>query len=242
LLKYLGNVLQELGKHPGAAACFEESLALCRREYGQEHRQTIIALNNYAFVLMNQQAWEKAERIFREVLGVQRRRHGDDSLTLNIVHNLALTLSKQQAFPEAEEYYREALEGRRRVLTNRHPFTLRSMHALASVLRKQKRLEEAEPLYREALETAETVWPEGHYLVEHFRRGLGVCLRSMQRYEEAEPLLLLSHERHEASLPEGHAYRTEGIESLADLYEAWGQPDRAEEWRAKLDTAHSGDS
>ena len=59
------------------------------------------------------------------------------------------------------------------------------------------------------------------------------------RYDEAEPLLLLSHERDSRTLPPGHPNRIEGLQKLINLYEDWGQPDKAAPWREALRQAKS---
>ncbi len=39
----------------------------------------------------------------------------------------------------------------------------------------------------------------------------------------------------EAALGADHARSIKAIRSLADLYDAWGKPEQAAEWRVKLD-------
>ena len=58
-----------------------------------------------------------------------------------------------------------------------------------------------------------------------------MCLVELGRYEEAEPLLLEAYPR----LRLEHPDRAEDtIRYLVKLYDAWGMPEKAAEWRAKL--------
>ena len=66
---------------------------------------------------------------------------------------------------------------------------------------------------------------------------LKLTLRSLVecgRYDEAEPLLLLSHEHDLKLLPQEHPNHIEGMQKLIELYDAWGKPEQADAWRAKL--------
>ena len=58
----------------------------------------------------------------------------------------------------------------------------------------------------------------------------------LERYEDAELVLLESHETLSASRGPDFVLTIGVTESLADLYNAWGKPDNAAEWRAKLRT------
>ena len=52
--------------------------------------------------------------------------------------------------------------------------------------------------------------------------------------EEAEKLLLEAVEGRRLKLGDNHPHTLESINNLIVLYEAWGKPEKAKEWRAKL--------
>src|SRR5215212_4710030 len=67
---------------------------------------------------------------------------------------------------------------------------------------------------------------------------LGASLVNQGKYAEAEPLLLSGHtglvERRAKILPEQREPSiNESIDNLVSLYEKWGQPEKAAEWRLK---------
>ncbi len=68
----------------------------------------------------------------------------------------------------------------------------------------------------------------------------GVCLAGLGRYAEAEASLLEGHELIERGFGVEHARTVEAIRALIDLYDAWGKPDKAAEWRAKLAETEEG--
>jgi len=235
ILSNLVNVLGEQGRSNEAVPFAEECVTVSRRVFGDENETTNLFINNHAFAMMGSGDAAAAETRFREAIASQRRLNaGENALTLNLMHNLALSLGRQNKHDEEESLLRAVLASRRKRLGDQDVLSLKSMHALASVLRERDRLDEAELHCREAVALAEKKWPDGHYLTEHFRCGLGTCLIAMKRYDEAEKALLLCQRRGEELLPAGHPNRTEAIEKLIVLYDAWGKPDEAAAWRGRL--------
>lgn len=54
------------------------------------------------------------------------------------------------------------------------------------------------------------------------------------RYDEAEPLILEGLDIQRRLLGEEHRSTANTIKNLIEFYEAWGKPEKAKEWRAKL--------
>ena len=57
------------------------------------------------------------------------------------------------------------------------------------------------------------------------------CLKELGRFEEAEPLLLVGLRRVEAEHGPDHDQTNAVRAHLAALYEAWGKPDEAQQYR-----------
>src|SRR5262249_19062573 len=105
----------------------------------------------------------------------------------------------------------------------------------------QRDFVEAESFLRLYLDLAGKKLPDG------WRRSarvsaLGACLLGQKKYAEAEPLLRKGYEglrQHEERIPASlrRARRTEALERLVQLYDAWAKPDEAAKWRKKLEAA-----
>jgi hypothetical protein len=92
---------------------------------------------------------------------------------------------------------------------------------------------EAEPLFRECLRLRQESLPPGHWLIASAESILGECLTAERRYAEAEALLLRSRASLEAERKSsGDPRVVQATERLVALYDAWGKPDKAAEWRA----------
>ncbi|MEE8522898.1 MAG: tetratricopeptide repeat protein, partial [Thermoanaerobaculia bacterium] len=64
---------------------------------------------------------------------------------------------------------------------------------------------------------------------------LGVCLSLRGQYQDAEPRLLRAYEALRDSLNPRAASTRTALERLVALYEAWGKPEEADEYRTLLD-------
>jgi len=68
---------------------------------------------------------------------------------------------------------------------------------------------------------------------------LGLLYTDQQRYQDAEQLLIETIQGRLKVLSEEHHDTIFAINKLIDLYEAWGKPEKAEAWRAKLPRAEA---
>ena len=64
--------------------------------------------------------------------------------------------------------------------------------------------------------------------------GLGAILTKLGRHDEAETFLLEAHRGLVDSSGSDHVRTLTAAGYLVELYEAWGKPDQAAEWRAEL--------
>ena len=112
-----------------------------------------MAMNNLAFVLHDSGEFAAAEKIYREVLVVQRKLLGEDHPDIaKVLNNLAAVLHDKGDTKEAERYARESLAMYRRVHGPEHPDVAQGLNNLARWLQESGNTVESESMYREALE------------------------------------------------------------------------------------------
>jgi hypothetical protein len=123
--------------------------------------------------------------------------------------------------------------------------TMAAAGDLALAYQSQGKFTEAEPLAREALEFNRKKQPDDW---QRFRAEslLGASLAGQKHYAEAEPALLegytgMAARKGRIAVPDWYHLDRAG-DWLAQLYQAWGKPSKAAEWRKKLQPskAHPG--
>jgi hypothetical protein len=111
---------------------------------------------------------------------------------------------------------------------------------LAFLLFDTGRLAEAEPVLRECLAIREKTQPDD-WTTFNTRSSLGGALLGQKKFAEAEPLILAGYEGMKARegkiAPAGRPRLAAAARRVVELYEAWGKPEKAAEWRAKLGLA-----
>ena len=230
----MGPLLQGQGELGEAEAYYREAMEGFRRVLGDDHPNTLIALNNMGFLLKGLGRLDEAEPYYRQGMEGFRRILGDGHpRTLTSIGNMASLLQAQGRLDEAEVYHREAMEGRRRVFGEDHGRTVISIINVADVLNALGRYAESETLARESIATGTRVLGENHWRVAEARSLLGAALCGLDRYAESEQLLLESYAALDESLPARLRERrlVPAAQRLVTLYEAWGEPEKAQRWR-----------
>jgi tetratricopeptide (TPR) repeat protein len=214
-----------------------EALETKRRVLGEQHPSTLSSQGALGQVYVEQGRFEEAEPLCITTLQTLRQVLGEENpLTASAMATLGLLYKRQGRYDEAEPLLVEALEVGRRVLGEEHPDTLPTMHDLAYVYSQQGRHREAEPLYRGALEGRRRILGEAHDDTLASLGGLVLCLIELGVFEQAEPLAIEYYELGEGGDEPRPDETQAAIELLVELYEAWGKPEQAAQWRAQLPT------
>ena len=221
-----------------AEQLYRAALATRRKLLGNEHMAVAQNLVNLAMLLYaNKRDYAEAERLFREALDLNRRLLGEEHPEVSTnLNNLALVLRDQARYAEAEPLLRQVLAMDRRLYGEDHPMVGVVLNNLANLLQRKGDYAGAESLYREAIAVKRRTFPENHWEVATVKSLLGGCLIAAQRYRDAEPLLLESYPVIAAQFGAAHNRSLVALRRVVDLYQAWGQPAKAAEWRAKLPT------
>jgi tetratricopeptide (TPR) repeat protein len=128
-----------------------------------------------------------------------------------------------------------ATEARRTTLGEDDPRTLAGGHNLATIYEKLGRYGEAETMYRRALEGKRRVLGAEHpYTIATVRALAAMYWQRENRRSEAESLLRNAFDGlRKSAHPDPNSAETLAGQ-LASLYDAWGKPSQAAEWRKKL--------
>ncbi len=233
----MGMLLSTQGRLSEAERFYREAMDGRRRVLGNNHPDTLGSIHNMSVLLQNQGRLVEAERYVREAMEGFRRVFGvDHSRTMVTAVSVGVLLQKQGRLSEAEPYFRGAWVAFRRSLGDDHPNTLAAKSNLALLLVDLGEVEEGEKLARETAQKALETLGAAHWFYGNFLAKHGRALAALERFDEAETALLEAHDILHSALGGEHDQTGRVVVYVADLYEAWGKPGKAAEWRAKLPT------
>jgi hypothetical protein len=122
---------------------------------------------------------------------------------------------------------------------------LHYIYNLARLYRSENKSGQAELLLREAVNGYEKAGPD-IWRRYNCQSMLGASLADQKKYAEAEALLLSGYQgmlQREATIPASERIELERAgEWIVQLYQDWGKPDKAAEWREKLRTVERSSS
>ena len=184
-------------------------------------------------LLINKAAYSEAESLLQkseitygEVLG------GDGNYSVAVVKaNLGWLYFLKGDYAKAEEKDKRAIDLLRQYIGPERPLTASTAVTLGLTLTREGKAAEGEPYLREALAIRKKILPQGDISISIAVSALGECLSVQQRYAEAEPLLTDSYNELKSKLGDQEKRTVEARQRLAKLYDAWGKPDQAAQFR-----------
>ncbi|MDZ7856440.1 toll/interleukin-1 receptor domain-containing protein [Sphaerotilus sp.] len=163
LLGWVGRHDKEQGAYESARQSTRRQLDTIWRILGQDHPDTLSALNNLATILLDQGDLVGARHCAEQVLDTRQGVLGQDHPdTLSALNNLATILLDQGDLVGARRYAEQVLDTQRCVLSQDHPDTLKSMGNLATISYAQGDLVGARRYAEQVLDTMRRVLGQEH--------------------------------------------------------------------------------
>jgi tetratricopeptide (TPR) repeat protein len=186
----LGNAYHDVSAYDAARAQFEEALRLSREALGDDHPDTLKAMNDLGRTCLDQGKYDDAEAFFSRAREGYSRRYGEEhETTLSARNNLANVVQMRGDLDGAEALYREVLEVERRVLGEGHEGTQKTRVNLALLYQTRCRYREAEQLLNTVIESQRQTFGEGDPRTLHARRNLAALYQAEGQNEKALPML-----------------------------------------------------
>ncbi len=228
----LGEVYAQRELYDEAETAYREALVIKRRILPEDHPDIAVTTNRLASMFEMKGDFASAEKNYRDALDVQRKvltpNHRDLGTTIN---NLAGTLRKVGRYSEADPLYEEAIDIYRNAFGPDHPWVGIVLGNYAASLEAGEHYRLCEQIVDECLRVRGMEWEPEHWRNTAMQSIRGACIRAQGRYAESEPVLLKAAPLIEAGLGAGHVRTKRAYQRIVDLYEAWGQPARANEYR-----------
>ena len=231
----LANLLWYQDNLKEAEPLYLDVVARRERVLGAVDPRTLRAKFDLGTLYWAQNRLDDAERTTRQTLDIQRQVLGEShTQTQDSMHSLSSIYYRQGRLPDAEALQVKVLELRRRVLGNDHPETLLDMYNLGTIHDRMERFESAERLYKSAVADMGRVLGKTHRWTCLAQQRLAALYARQKQYEESETYALAAYEGYDAAFGVSHDLTQGLVQQLSELYEAWGRPDEAARWRARL--------
>ena len=236
VLNALAILRQERGDLAEAEALLRRSLAVTRRlrtgrEPGQDETDI---LSNLALLLQDKNELGEAEGLMREILSNDRRALGPGHVNVGIdLNNLGLLLVRQGRFAESEPFLRDAIGIFEKA---DHAGLVLALGNLGEALTGSGRYLEAEPVLARAVALGAPRLGKQNQDLAKLRVKYGACLLGLKRYAAAEEQARAALPVLRASLGDRHEWTQRTVRLLISVYEAWGKPDKAAQYRVSAPT------
>ena len=172
-------------KYDEAKPLYEESLAIRKELYGNNHRAVATAMNNLGLLLKNMELFKEAEEMMKASIAVREETYEDDHPAIAIGQNsLGLVLHASGELKEARKRFELALEIRKDALGEEHADVACSMYNLAEVLVSQSRLGQARKLFEDMIKMRINLFTSRHPVVMGSRFRFCELLRLMGLLED----------------------------------------------------------
>jgi serine/threonine protein kinase len=233
----LGVVFQAEGRWNEAETMLQDCVNILRRRFGADNPFLLHRLCALGKVLQASGKRADAGKVLQGALDAQRKRLPPGHV--DIVESLyawAEYLLEGGDTKQAEAALREGLRIERQPVPRVQRLTGQMLAALGWALTLEGRAAEAEPLLREALEILSKEFPTGHWahwMAADAQSRLGGCRVALGRFAEAESDLQAAYQVLQGAGAVPPARFAQAGERIVKLYETWGKPDKAVEWRAK---------
>lgn len=228
LLNNLGALLRTKGDVAGAEELYREALAMRRRLLPENHPWIAESLGNLGHLLRDKGESAEAEALWQEVLALRRKLYGQEHPEIaEAMRNLAIVRLDQGDRTGAESLVRDALAMQENLIGAEHADAAYSRTVLGQILLAGGEADAASRELRGALESLRRVFPHTHWMIAHAESLLGESLLALGRFEDAERLLLSAESTLRQVRGPHDRFAVDARRRIADLYTAWGKPEKA---------------
>jgi tetratricopeptide (TPR) repeat protein len=205
---------------------------------GAYHPDTIYSMHNLGSAYQAAGQMDKAWAAFQQAAAGLERKQFVHAAGSYIVWSVCDYLEQHRRFDEADQWRQKWLAAvSKRDGADSIDYASELARQGENMLRNRRDVA-AEPLLRASVAILQKGEPEGT-TIAFAQSLLGDDLARQKRFAEAEPLLIQGYEQLKARSnqlePLYARYRiTEAGQRIVQLYEAWGRPEKADQWRKKV--------
>jgi serine/threonine-protein kinase len=227
----LAILLKDLGRYEESESLLRQSLKIERKALGNVHPEVSKDLYNLAAALQGQGKYAESEELLRESLEIDRKTIGIEHrrYALHLVL-MGRALGARKSF-EAEKYFADAIAIYRRVLGNSHPYLAGALMQYGDYLNARLEFKRARIVIEESLMIYQKSLEADHPDIALAEAILADCMIGLREFQKAEDLLQHAYPIFKAKTGENHPDSIEMATVLVRLYDRWGKPEKANQYR-----------
>jgi serine/threonine protein kinase/tetratricopeptide (TPR) repeat protein len=240
ILRYLGHMYRVYGRTSEAIALLGQVRERQQMILGGQHPSTLVTLWDLAGAYRFAGDPNKALPLYQQAAAGVERLQFEHSYADYILDSLAICYEELQQFDLAVAWRQKSLAVVERKHGKDSVDYAEELNRIGSNLLQQKKPADAEPNLRQALAILDKRPDAGEQ--SYAQSLLGMALADQQRYAEAEPMLTEAYQRmknfaaeHKGAGAFPRKRQVDNLERLVKLYEAWGKPEKAAQWREELE-------
>ncbi len=210
----LARALEGQNKMAEAGRIYTATLDKVRKQHGDKHKLTALALNNVAYNASRAGRYRDAQKLYDQALGAGRAAmdNEDPDLAL-IIANAATNLTSRGKYLQAAPLHDEALKYRSALLGDAHPDVAASLNGVAFNLSAQGRHADAGPIYERALAIRERIPGEDRKLATAVN-NMAHNLNARDRAVDAEPMYARARDLWQKTFGVNHPLTAIGISNI----------------------------
>jgi len=228
LMHSIAVVYSEMTQFDIAKGLLEEARTLHRDSGTDRSAEYASSTELYAEVREIEGAFDEAEEIVQEAVGIRRELADPKDLAFSLLM-LGRIQHKQGRTGEAESIYREALQIRRSVDDDDDETIANALSYIGSILQQRGELADAEAMQREALTIRRDLYGEDHMILIESHHNLGVVLMDKGELEAARSNFGEALRISIKLVPEGEQGQVFLFNGLGAVYDRMGSLEQARE-------------
>jgi tetratricopeptide (TPR) repeat protein len=210
-------VLDSQGRYQEALQMAERQMGLFRRAFGEDHPESLGAVNNLGVALLRVGRASDAFDTFVELRERMRGREVDASALANTLNNIGLAQHDLGRYRAALRSYQEALQIKRREFGERHFSVAETLVNVAATSARQGRHREAIEHNRHAIAIWRDVYGEDHIEVAGAWSAIGTSLARLRRSDEAREAFVKALEIYKNAGHDDHPDARDTVQALRRL-------------------------
>lgn len=189
--KTLGILYHDQGRYEDSENLYREYLENCRRQYGDNHSETLNTITNLALVKFKQKKYEESKLLYKKSLAIKKVEFGEKHPnTLKTMFNLGVIDEIQGNYEQSKLLLKKCFELRKDLLGENHPDTIETMSHLALVYNQIGEYKGSKDLLHNCLKFYQSVFINNtnHPFILKNKKQLAECYINLKEYGKSEEI------------------------------------------------------